>query len=109
MDEKESKDGRGPVDRTGGIMADRLALSNITVRFSPECRSKIETFTKAMHHSVELFSSPFLPFSRLAGLLRIYSSSVRSVALKLKISAGAFVESCTAAIANKTVVKYLHV
>lgn len=30
VDEKESKDGRGPVDRTGGIMADRLALSNIT-------------------------------------------------------------------------------
>lgn len=61
MDVKESKDGRGLVDRTGGIMVDRFALSNITVhalhlnlpvRIIPECGSKIETFAKVMHHFV---------------------------------------------------------
>lgn len=31
MDVEESKDGRGPVDRTGGIMVDRLALGNTAV------------------------------------------------------------------------------
>ena len=46
---------------SGGIVVDRFALSSITVqelrsdppvRFIPECRSKIETFTQVMHHFV---------------------------------------------------------
>lgn len=42
---------------------------SLPVRFSPEWRSKIETFIKAMHHFVELLASPFLPFSRLRAWL----------------------------------------
>lgn len=58
MNVKESKNGRGLVDKTSGTMVDRFALSNVTVhadlpgRFIPECRSKIETFTKVMYHFV---------------------------------------------------------